>query len=890
MKIFSIYFFTFFTALWIVSNIQAEFTYTLPKYSYHKFQNGFEVILVENHTSPLIATVVVVKTGLRNETPENNGVSHMLEHMIFNGTQRRTQKQLYNELDYYGIYLNAQTSEDYTTYMALNHKDQVDHALDIISDMLFNSIFPENKFEKEKGIIIEEISKDGENPDFQSELRLRKAFYKNPPYSLPVIGTIETVRHMTRKMVVDYYHQFYSPNNMIAIIIGDFDQDKIKFQLQKYFGKVKARPLPPRKVVLTTTFPFFYTETKEKEQVIYLRLPAPIFYSNEFLNFQYFMDLILNEENGFLVNNLKNNKQLKIKKIQTNYEYHPEFAFITLKITTEPGVNENLVKNCTLNEFQKLQNYSLDKNEFKLIQQELAISEILQTEKILYYGFLKAQELTVGGKDAFEKTIPALLQTPADKVSTFIRNYYRYFNQPEILFKKVNWPGKISVEYFQKSVQRVQSGRGKIYRKVLDNGLTVLHLYSADNEVLAFHFLFKNRSAWEPAGKTGIADFLHHILFKSSKNFPEKKLQQTLKSIGAECKTHDWEFIPYDDYYNTPQYSYIRFVTLDQFFDTALAVIADNILHPQFDPYFKEIKSQMLSLAARKLQSASEIARVKFFQMLFGPEHPLAQPVSGTPESITSITLKDLKQFHQKYFSAGNTILTIVSSLDSQKVFSAIEKVLNKMPKTKQDVQIPEIPLTSGNEVDSLKIGSRQAYIYAGYAFNAHSEDYTALMVMNQILNNQIAFSLREQKGWAYRLGSKISSWKNRFFIYTYMGTGKSTIWPAIYGIKKEIEKFKKSQIDPELVERTKNSILAALVRRRASRENQAFFLGLNEFNHYPPEFFFEIYEQFKTIQPIDLIRVSEKYLQTNNYCLFYTIPAESTPGDSKIPRMPNSH
>jgi predicted Zn-dependent peptidase len=120
-----------------------SFQYVFPNYKYHRFANGFEIIMVENHTNPLVASVVVIRTGLRNETPENNGVSHMLEHLIFNGTQRRTQKELYDELDYYGIYLNAQTSEDYTSYMALHHKDYLDQALDIMSDMLFHSTFPE---------------------------------------------------------------------------------------------------------------------------------------------------------------------------------------------------------------------------------------------------------------------------------------------------------------------------------------------------------------------------------------------------------------------------------------------------------------------------------------------------------------------------------------------------------------------------------------------------------------------------------------------------------------------------------------------------------------------------------------------------------------------------
>lgn len=867
-----------------------DFQFSLPNYTYHKFDNGFELILVENHTNPLIASIVVVRTGLRNETAETNGISHMLEHMTFNGTDKRTQKELYDELDFYGIYLNAQTSEDYTTYMALNHRDHIDKALDIMSDMLFHSTFPAQKFEKEKGIIAEEIRKDSESPDFQKEQSLRKAFYREPPYSLPVIGTVETVKNMTRQQVADYYHTYYSPNNMIAILVGDFDSKTMLKEVKQYFGNQKPKNVPAHVYHLSQTFPFTYQETNHQDKVIYLKFPAPVFYSNDYIPFRLFYDDALSDEEGVILKKMRENSSLKIKKISANYEFHPEFGVLTLTAVTAPEIQPEQILSAFRNELTIL---APSADNLNVLKREQAIHEILQGEKILYYGFLKAQELAVGGVDAFSKTIPAIMECPAVRVNSLIKKYPHTWQNPSTLFGKGNWVTTIHPQKYLRTKTVSAKSVSQIYRKVLKNGITVIQLQNNDNPVLALHFLFKNRAAWEPQGEEGIADFLHHALFKASKKYPAADLSKQLKEIGAEIKAYDWDFVPYDDYYNVPQYSYIRFLTLDQFFDTAMELTADNILHPSLDSVFDQVKARMSFLAGRKTKSARAMARLNYQKMLFGKDHPLARLVSGTPESIRKITLPDLQNFHKRYFSANNLILTVVSGLDSARVFAAVDHYFGEMPVAENPPEIGEIPLTTSTATDSMEIGSRQAYIYLGYTFSAPLRQAPAMRVMNQMLSNQIAFSLREQKGWAYRLGSSISRWKNHFYFTAMIGTGRQTTHPAIRGLFDEIKKFKTQEITADMIQRTKNSILAALVRRRASRESQAFTLGVNEFYGYPPDYYFSIYDQIKNVSGADIKEARANYLKTAPYRLFYTIPAPKSGGGKQMrgqmpPRMPH--
>jgi len=863
-----------------------SFQYNLPNYSYYRLANGFELILVENHTNPIIATIVVTKTGSRNETPENSGVSHMLEHLTFNGTEKRTQKELYDELDFYGIYLNAQTSEDYTTTMALNHKDQADKALDILSDMLFNSTFPQEKFEKEKGIVIEEIRKDLENPDYLKDLALRQAFFQFPPYSLPVIGNIESIENMTRKQVVDYYHTFYSPNNMIALVTGDFKQEDMYHKINSYFGKELSKSIPSKEIILRQDFPFYYSEENDQEHILYIKLPAPTFYSKEYIPFQFYNIIAFDANNGKIIQALKNDPELKITKIQPSYNFHPEFGIMTIKITYSEEIKQELIQQAVLREFKNMQSYQISDDEIHTIQKSEAIADILKTDKILYYGFLKAQELTVGGKDAFEKSIPGIIAEKKKNIEKFSQNYINYWSIPQHLFASSDWPSKVKLNKYKKTKFLSVKDQSRIYQHTFANGLQAIQLQNSDNAVLAMHFLFKNRAAWEPAEQTGIADFLHHCLFKSSRNFDKQKLQQELKNIGAEIKAYDWDFIPYDNYYNVPEYSYLRVLTLDQYFDRALEISSDNILHPDLVDHFEEVKTQMIALAKRNQMNSGETARLRFLKLLLGENHPLSQPVSGSGETIQSIQIEDLRQFHREYFSAGNTILTIVSSLDSTKVFSAIEKYFAKMPLTTREVSIPAIPILERNTADSAQVGSQQAYIYLGYSFQSDPNNEIPLEVMNDMLSNQITFSLREQKGWAYRLGSNINRWKNHAYFYVSMGTGKETTHPAIKGILSEIDSFKQKSIETEQLEKTKNSILGSLARRRASRESQAYTLGINAFNDLSNSHYFDIYKLIKDVTVEQVIRLKTEYLQTEKYTLFYTIPGENIETE-KMPGMP---
>jgi predicted Zn-dependent peptidase len=191
--------------------------------SIHQLNNGMNVILIENKSLPMVGANVVVKTGSAYETYATSGMSHMLEHLLFNGTTSRKQKELYDDGDRIGAYNNANTGEYYTNYMMVTPTEHIQAGMEIQADMLFNSILPEGKYDKEKGIVLEEIAQSLARPGTQVEKDIQSILFNGHSLSLPTLGTYSTIESLPLAPVREYYEGNYVPNNMILSVIGNFN-------------------------------------------------------------------------------------------------------------------------------------------------------------------------------------------------------------------------------------------------------------------------------------------------------------------------------------------------------------------------------------------------------------------------------------------------------------------------------------------------------------------------------------------------------------------------------------------------------------------------------------------------------------------------------------------
>lgn len=190
-------------------------------------KNGLRIVLEEIPTVRSVTMGVWVRTGSRNETSKNSGISHFLEHMFFKGTKTRNAQEIVESFDSIGGQVNAFTSKEYTCYYARVLDSYKEHALDVLSDMFFHSTFPEEEIEREKNVVIEEIKMYEDSPDSLVHDFLSEAMFGQHTLGRPIIGTEDHVRSFTKQSLLDYMNEFYTADNVVISIAGNVDSSFI---------------------------------------------------------------------------------------------------------------------------------------------------------------------------------------------------------------------------------------------------------------------------------------------------------------------------------------------------------------------------------------------------------------------------------------------------------------------------------------------------------------------------------------------------------------------------------------------------------------------------------------------------------------------------------------
>jgi len=202
-------------------------------------KNGM-TILFERRDLPVVSVAFAFRNGGINETLEEKGISHFIEHMLYKGTPKRNSKQIAEEIEKNGGELNGFTSELVTAYWCKMPSKKLDIALDVLSDLIKNPLFDKKEFEKERKVIFEEIKMYKDNPRMHVFDEIQKSLYGGT-LGVHLAGTFETMNKITSEKMVEKFKQVYTPNNLILCIVGDASFERIIEFAKKNFGDKKGK-------------------------------------------------------------------------------------------------------------------------------------------------------------------------------------------------------------------------------------------------------------------------------------------------------------------------------------------------------------------------------------------------------------------------------------------------------------------------------------------------------------------------------------------------------------------------------------------------------------------------------------------------------------------------
>src|SRR5947209_12133966 len=237
--------------------------------------NGVRVVTEYMPHVRSVSLGIWIGTGSRRESPEENGICHFIEHMVFKGTKNRTAEDIARSVDSIGGGLDAFTCKEMVSYNTKVWGEHLPIAFDVLSDMVRNPLFREEDIEKEKGVILEELKMEVDNPEYLLHEIFSSNFRKDHPIGKPILGTKDTVQKFHREMLNEYYTRFYSPANILITAAGNLDHANLVRLARQYFDDLRPNgALAPDKKPTAHARLVFRNKTSLEQTHLYLGVPC----------------------------------------------------------------------------------------------------------------------------------------------------------------------------------------------------------------------------------------------------------------------------------------------------------------------------------------------------------------------------------------------------------------------------------------------------------------------------------------------------------------------------------------------------------------------------------------------------------------------------------------
>ncbi len=411
--------------------LQASFTRENIKV--FQLDNGLKVILYEDHKIPSISYYTFFRVGSRNERPGLTGVSHFIEHMMFNGTKKYGPGEFDRLMEFYGGANNAYTSDDLTAYTNWFPPHALEKIIELEADRMQGLIFDPEVFESERGVVASErrMAVENNNEALLYE-NVRATAIMAHPYHWDVIGWMSDILNWRRDEVIQYYRTYYAPNNAVLVVVGDFDSQKTLELIKKNYSSIPAQTPPPP---VTTAEP---PQMGRKEVVIKKEAQTPSFLvvyhaprcqDPDFFTLSILEKPLLQGESSRLYRRLVREEQLAISVYGGIEEKIDPFLF-TISVKPRPGAD--------LDRIEKIIDEELD----KIVKEGITEQEYQKALNIIrsdfYFGLesnagkanlLGASEILFGSYENLFTIIDRYAQVKREDIPAVAKKYFHELNK-----------------------------------------------------------------------------------------------------------------------------------------------------------------------------------------------------------------------------------------------------------------------------------------------------------------------------------------------------------------------------------------------------------------------------------------------------------------------------
>ncbi|HEY8206482.1 MAG TPA: pitrilysin family protein [Myxococcaceae bacterium] len=825
--------------------------------------NGLTVVFEEQHAAPVAAFQVWVKAGSADERPDQAGLAHLHEHMLFKGTERRGPGEIARDIESHGGEINAWTSFDQTVYHIVLASQFARMGMDVLADAIRRSAFDREELAREIEVVCEEIKRADDMPMRRASKDLFSTLYQAHPYQRPVIGWPETVRSFTREKVLEFYTRHYAPQNMVLAVVGDLREGQVRDWAGELFGGDWGRPYAgpverPREPALAGhRTRFRHDDTKEAIINLAFSIPDSLHLDTPALDT---LAMLAGQGESSRLG-LEIKRRLGLTNEVHMYAYTPKNPGVlntTLMLQPEQAA---AALEQTIKCLQQLARVPVPSDELETVKKVIESDAIYQREtvegvarKMGYY------ETGMGGLEAEAVYYERIAALTPERIQEVAARYLRWdacvltalwpegsgFTEaqgleivqraaaapsaaPERKVPKAEAPQPISVAV------RGAGGKTGIVVERLPSGAQIVIREESSVPLFAMRAAFQGSVRYENDALNGRTALLSRMMTRGTPSHDAEEISHLLDRYSGGMGTQAGR-----------SSISLHAEFLSRHFRNAFDLFGEVINAPTFPE--KELDRErklLLQDIATRDDKPSAVAFDLFCKALFR-RHPYRLPQLGEEGVVEKLTADALRDYHRKYMDPSQLTLAVVGDVKVDQVMAAAEKHFGRA--REGAAPPPEVPQESPTEPSrTMKktLVKQQTHAVLGFlGLTLRDPRRRTQEVLSTVLSGQggrLFVELRDKRSMAYSVTGLAAEGVDPGYFGVYIGTSPEKAEQAIDGIKAELRRVREEPITTAELERAQQHMVgthAISLQRNASRAalfGLDYLYGMNDenFTHY---------------------------------------------------------
>jgi zinc protease len=822
-------------------------TLSIP-FEKYTLDNGLTVVLHEDKSDPIASVAIYYHVGSSRETEGKTGFAHLFEHMMFQRSENVGEDEFFRNIQGAGGSLNGSTSQDRTNYYQVVPKNALEMVLWMESDRMgyLENTVTQAAFVNQQNVVMNEKRQSYDNAPygFTSEVILKNLYPKGHPYSWTVIGEMEDLVNATIDDVKAFHRRFYSPSNAYMAITGDIDKDEVKALVEKYFGEIPAgEPIEKRgsmPVTATSTKRLYHEDNFARAPQLTMVFPTVERYSKDSYALTFLGDLLANTKKAPLYTILVKDKKLTSRVMAGNSSQ--ELAgYFRISVMANPGVNLTEVEKAIFEGLEKFENEGFTEEDITRIKAGYETSFYNRLASVQGKAFTLAEyTMNTGDPEFYKKDLANIQAVTMDDVKAVYNKYIKGKNFLQTSFVpkgQLNLvaEGSVNAGVIEEDLtnaaeviltslteEPIVKTPTKINRSVmppvgpdpevtiptpwsgsLANGIKIWGIEHSELPLVQYSLVLEGGHMLDDMERAGLASLVATMMNEGTKNKTPEELEDAIGLLGASIRVSSGN-----------EQITISVSTLSRNFEKTIELVEEMLLEPRWDEeQFELAKSRIINTLKRNEASPDYLASRTLNKLIFG-DNILAIDASGTEETVTRITINDLKDFYNKYFSPSVARLLVAGDVDQPGVEAALEGLAQRwQPK---EVVMPEFKIPEPPEKSAIYFvdvpGAKQSVIAIGAPSIPRTHpDYYPVYVTNYKLggsfNGILNLILREEKGYTYGARSNFSGSKNYGAFTASSSVGTNATLESVTIFKTEMEKYREN-MPQEYIDFTKSALI----------------------------------------------------------------------------------